>query len=66
MMASCCVYGTDPLYRCIQACRHILGTHDDGDAEALFSLAQALEALGRSEEAQNCASRASSLLDALP
>lgn len=52
------------LHRCIQTCRHVLDEHDENDAEALFSLAQALEALGLSEEARQCASRASSLLAA--
>eukprot|EP00903_Cladosiphon_okamuranus_P005962 g5886.t1 len=52
--------------RCIQACRHVLDKHDGDDAEALLSMAQALEALGRSEEARQCASRANSLLVTTP
>ncbi len=48
--------------RCAEVCRHILGKHDEDDIEALFSLAQALEALGRSTEGRECANRASSLL----
>eukprot|EP00752_Nemacystus_decipiens_P018735 g16797.t1 len=52
--------------RCTQACRHILDEHDEDDAEAMFSMAQALEARGLSEEAQKTASRASFLLSAIP
>lgn len=47
--------------RCTEVCGHILGTHDANDIEALFSLAQALEALGRFEEALKCAEAADSL-----
>lgn len=48
--------------RCTEACRHILGKHDADDAEALYSLAQALVALGRFEEASECAKTAGTLL----
>ncbi|CAB1105568.1 unnamed protein product [Ectocarpus sp. CCAP 1310/34] len=47
--------------RCTEICGHILRTHDANDMEALFSLAQALEALGRSEEALKYARAAESL-----
>lgn len=41
--------------RCCEACRHILKHHNRHDEEALYSLAQALEAQGNSQQARECA-----------
>lgn len=51
--------------RCTEVCGHVLAEHDTDDDEALYSMAEALEALGRSQESMEYAERATPLpLDA--
>ena len=49
-------------HRSTEICQHVLMGHDAGDEEALYSIAEALEALGRSQESMEYAQRATPLL----
>lgn len=49
-------------HRCTEICRHVLEEHNTDDDEALYSIAEALEALGRTQESMEYAKRAAPLL----